>query len=93
MRQPIKLTQTIKFLINCYEDYVNGDYEITLSDYMLNLKHLYEDYNIKKIKKHNNNIFICDGCNNNIFNNQYYYCNNNVINCNECFLKKISSFL
>ena len=85
MRQPTELNESLNFLMNCYKDYINDDYEITFSDYMLKLKHLYEDYNIKKIKKHNNNNLLCDGCNNNIFKNQYYFSNNYVINCNECF--------
>ena len=48
------------------------------------LKHLYIDFNIRKTKNINNNLF-CDGCYITINNNEHYYRNSHTINCKNCF--------
>ena len=84
MRPTHPLAEIIKEQVYYYSEYINGDYDILFNEYINKLKHLYIDFNIRKTKNINNNLF-CDGCYITINNNEHYYRNSHTINCKNCF--------
>ena len=47
-----------------YEDFIDGDYNISSYKYITNLKDLYEVFNIIKVKNYSDNYLICTGSDN-----------------------------
>ena len=83
MRPTHPLAEIMKEQVYYYNEYIKGDYDILFNEYINKLKHLYIDFNIRKIKNINN--VLCDGCNRTIYNNEHYYRNSHTINCKNCF--------
>ena len=83
MRPTHLLAEIMKEEVNYYNEYIDGDYDILFNEYIIKLKHLYVDFNIRKTKNINN-VF-CDGCNKPIIINEHFYRNSHSINCINCF--------
>ena len=85
MRPVHPIAEIIKEEIYHYDEYIDGDNDITFNEYICCLKYLLIQFNIRKIKNKRNNLECC-GCNRTIINNDYYYKNScPLYYCAKCF--------
>ena len=84
MRPTHPIADIINDQYNFYIEYIDNNTTISFKEFELVLKDLFIKYNIKKVKNTRNDI-MCNGCYEIIVEDNNYYCNSCVINCEKCF--------